>query len=83
MPQQPATTQRHHDAQANLAAVIAVLQEEQRRLADLAASDEAIRDLQHLTAGAREGLVLMAIAHGQRESAAHAALSQRIASHLS
>jgi hypothetical protein len=77
----PTPAERHRRARAHLAALIAVLQEEHTRLAASEPTEQTLRDLQHLTAGAREGLVLMAIGHGQRESAAHAALQQRLDTH--
>ena len=67
---------RHQAAARTLAQTIAVLQEEHRRLAALPASAEVVRDLGHLAAGAREGLVLVGIEHGMRESRAHSALSE-------
>ncbi len=69
---------RHQAAARTLAQTITILQEEHRRLAAEPASVATIRDLGHLAAGAREGLVLMAIEHGVRESQAHADLGNRL-----
>ena len=69
---------QHQAALRTLAQTITVLQEEHRRLAAEPACDATIRDLGHLAAGAREGLVLVGIEHGVRESRAHVELTNRM-----